>query len=48
MVEVIRRLVIWRWQLRTWLVVLIVVGIVAGLIFDALFGQFVSLRPERI
>jgi len=37
-----------RWQWRTWTIVLAVASIAAGLVFDAVFGRVVSLRPERI
>jgi uncharacterized membrane protein YdjX (TVP38/TMEM64 family) len=35
-----------RW--RTWAVVLVLASIAAGLLFDALFGRIISLRPEAI
>jgi uncharacterized membrane protein YdjX (TVP38/TMEM64 family) len=37
-----------RWQWRTWAFLLVVVSIVAGLLFDALFGRIIPLRPEGI
>ena len=37
-----------RWPWRTWALVLVVVSIVAGLLFDALFGRIIPLRPENI
>ncbi|MBA2247048.1 MAG: TVP38/TMEM64 family protein [Chloroflexia bacterium] len=37
-----------RWQWRTWAFVLVVASIIAGLLFDALFGRIIPLRPEGI
>ncbi len=37
-----------RWSWRTWVVVIVVAGIVAGLLFDALFGRIIPLRPDAI
>jgi len=36
------------WQWRTWALLLVLVSIVAGLLFDALFGRIIPLRPEGI
>jgi len=40
--------VISRWQWRTWAVLIVLASIVAGILFDALFGRIISLRPEGI
>src|SRR5262249_12784259 len=36
----------WRWQ--AWAVVLVLASIAAGVLFDALFGRIIPLRPEAI
>ncbi|HEV2067108.1 MAG TPA: TVP38/TMEM64 family protein [Thermomicrobiales bacterium] len=37
-----------RWQWRTWAMVLVLASIVAGVLFDAIFGRLIPLRPEGI
>ncbi len=37
-----------RWSWRTWVVVIVVTSVVAGLLFDALFGRIIPLRPNAI
>ncbi|MDQ3539242.1 MAG: VTT domain-containing protein, partial [Chloroflexota bacterium] len=37
-----------RWQWRTWAMVLVLASILAGVLFDAVFGRIIPLRPEGI
>jgi len=37
-----------HWQWRTWAIVLVLASIVAGVLFDAVFGRLIPLRPEGI
>lgn len=37
-----------RWQWRTWAILLVAASSVAGLLFDAVFGRLIPLRPEGI
>lgn len=37
-----------RWPWQRWALVLVLASIVAGLLFDAVFGRIIPLRPEGI
>lgn len=37
-----------QWPWRTWAVLIILASIVAGIVFNALFSQVISLRPDAI
>lgn len=37
-----------QWQWRTWAIVIVLTSVVAGMLFDALLGQILPLRPEAI
>lgn len=37
-----------QWEWRTWTAIIIVASVVAGILFDTLFGQLISLRPEAV
>lgn len=37
-----------RWKVRTWVIAIMILGIGTGWLFDYLFGQIISLRPEDL
>jgi uncharacterized membrane protein YdjX (TVP38/TMEM64 family) len=44
--RIVRAMVCWQW--RTWAVIAVLVSVMAGILFDVLFGRLISLRPETV